>query len=433
LKFANGITKYKNLQAHETTGVLLLIVIALHSHIAWDAEQTSAATVHSFARSKYANRSHLESFRHLFETLLCMEAWFKQPVVEKSAVHPPAQSHSVSRAKYAMQVAINLLVDTVDRTEGSGMKLTKVHCVLHAPDDIFTFGSAKNWDTGPLESGHIDHCKKTAKLTQLRKESLEQQTARQTVHNMVLNEARSLIWEAQNYDSIDDSSNPVGGSHFELIVSSQKNVNSYDYYTTTWLSNRKKVGSLSDEEDDRSFPKPDSLQFACNLFASVMEANDACDGENSNGDPLWPEIVIPCFTEHKIGGQMYRAHPSYRDTGPWHDWVLVEYYDRRKRSFFNVLGQIMFFVDLRENIIPFLSQVQGVTEAGTYAVIHSLDNEPTPMPDSCLLSRGIRAKTYNLVSTTSFKDTAFVIDNVGCPQKSVMVIRPTSEWPKLFC
>jgi hypothetical protein len=97
-----------------------------------------------------------------------------------------------------------------------------------------------------------------------------------------------------------------GGSRFELIVSSDNNVNGYDSYTSTWIRNRKKeVRSIKDEEDDWPFPKPDSLQFACNLFASVMEENDACDGENANSDPLWPEIVIPCFTEHKIDGQIY--------------------------------------------------------------------------------------------------------------------------------
>jgi hypothetical protein len=309
-----------------------------------------------------------------------------------------------------------------------------VHCVLHAPDDISTFGSAKNWDTGPCESGHIDHCKKTAKLTQLRKESLKQQTARQTVHNMVINEASSLIWASKNYDNIDVSSNPAGGSRFELVISSVNNVNGYDTYTNTWIRNtRKKVGSIKDEEDDWPFPKPDSMQFACNLFASVMEDNDACNGENANGDPLWPEIVIPCFMGHKIEGQIYRAHPSYRGKGPWHDWVLVEYFDHEKRTFFNVLGEIMFFVDLRDNVIPFMSQVEGVTEAGTYAVIHSLESDPTPMPDSCLLSTGVRTKAYNLVSTSSFKDTAFVINNVGCPHKSVVVICPSSEWAQLYC
>jgi hypothetical protein len=370
-----------------------------------------------------------------------MEVWLKQAVVEKSDVCPPpaqsrakhGESSSVSRAKYAMQVAINLFVDIVDRREGSGMKLTKVHCVLHAPDDISTFGSAKNWDTGPCESGHIDHCKKTAKLTQLRKDSLEFQTAQQTVHNMVLTEARSLIWAAKNYDSIDNSSNPVGGSLFEIVVSSENNPDGYDAYTSTWIRKKTTKGSV-ESEDDCPFPESDALRHACHLFADVMEEMEAWNGdENADGDPLWPEFSIPCFTEYKIEGQIYRAHPSYRDTGPWHDWVMVEYYDSEKRQFFNVAGQIMFFVDLRENVIPFMLQIEGVTEVGTYAVIHSLASEPAQVDDSCLLGTGVRAKGYNLVSTTAFKDTAFVIDNVGCPRNSVFVIRPNSEWATLFC
>jgi hypothetical protein len=111
--------------------------------------------------------------------------------------------------------------------------------------------------------------------------------------------------------------------------------------------------------------------------------------------------------------------------------VLVEYFDPENSAFFNVTGEIMFFVDLHDNVIPFMSQVKGVTEVGTYAVIHSLESEPTPMPDSCLLSTGVHAEAYNLVSTSSFKDTAFVIDNVGCPLKSVVVTCLNGEWAKL--
>jgi hypothetical protein len=67
-----------------------------------------------------------------------MEAWLKQAVVEKSDVCPPpaqsrakhGESSSVSRAKYAMQVAINLFVDIVDRREGSGFA-EKFHQKLH--------------------------------------------------------------------------------------------------------------------------------------------------------------------------------------------------------------------------------------------------------------------------------------------------------------
>jgi hypothetical protein len=99
------------------------------------------------------------------------------------------------------------------------MKLIKVHCVMHAPDDISIFGLDKNWDTGHCESGHIDCCKKTAKLTQLQKDSPEDQTSHQTVNNMVMNEACSLIWVDKDYDIIDKSSNPVGGSTVLRLLS----------------------------------------------------------------------------------------------------------------------------------------------------------------------------------------------------------------------
>jgi hypothetical protein len=100
------------------------------------------------------------------------------------------------------------------------------------------------------------------------------------------------------------------------------------------------MGSLKDE-DVGPFPTKAAsfLQYACNLFlANVMEEYDAFDGENADGDLLWPEIVIPCFTENKIEGQIYRAHPSYTLTlaGPWHDWLwwvmIIEYYDDAKKQ-----------------------------------------------------------------------------------------------------
>lgn len=139
---------------------------------------------------------------------------------------------------------------------------------------------------------------------------------------------------------------------------------------------------------------------------------------------------VKAFLESLVERISYQCrHQSDRN----HDWVNVEYYDPQKREFFEVVGQIMFFVDIREPVIPFMSQVEVFVEAGTYAVIHSLESEPTPIDDSCLLTTGLRSKTYNLVSTTAFVDTAFVIDNVGCPHKSVLVVRPNKEWAQLFC
>jgi hypothetical protein len=73
LKFANGIQSFANLQAHETTGVLLLIVISLHCKIGWDNNSTALMTNNSFVCSRHCNVSHVKDYRDLFEMLLCME------------------------------------------------------------------------------------------------------------------------------------------------------------------------------------------------------------------------------------------------------------------------------------------------------------------------------------------------------------------------
>jgi hypothetical protein len=40
---------------------------------------------------------------------------------------------------------------------------------------------------------------------------------------MVMNEDQNLVWAGKDYDSIDKSSNPVGGFCFEIVVSSETN------------------------------------------------------------------------------------------------------------------------------------------------------------------------------------------------------------------
>jgi hypothetical protein len=88
LKFASGIQSYANLQAHEMTGVLLLIVIALHCAIGWDTNSNTPTTNNSFVCSHHCNVHHVKDYRDLFKMLLCMEQWLKLPSVRKADVLP---------------------------------------------------------------------------------------------------------------------------------------------------------------------------------------------------------------------------------------------------------------------------------------------------------------------------------------------------------
>ena len=237
LKFANGIQSYANLQAHETTGVLLLIVISLHCKIGWDKNSRSSTTNNSFVRSRHCNVRHVQDYLDLFEMLLCMEQWIKLPSVRKADVTPTGGPMSESRAKAALRIAVKKFVNTVNRSKGMGMKLTKVHSLLHVPDDVAMFGSGKNWDSGPSESNHKENVKRKAALTNLCKDTLEDQVATRFEESLVLEHAKGIIMGNEE-DNIEHSplSHPQErtGSRIKLLITSMEGVPYYDSIRAAW-------------------------------------------------------------------------------------------------------------------------------------------------------------------------------------------------------
>jgi hypothetical protein len=101
-----------------------------------------------------------ESYRHLFEVLLVYGTWFWLDAVEKSTVVGGTQVSNAT--KYAM----TRYVDTLDRTQGHGLKTTKTHAPLHTDYNIRNFGSNNNSHSGPCESNHIENVKKPSRNTQ---------------------------------------------------------------------------------------------------------------------------------------------------------------------------------------------------------------------------------------------------------------------------
>jgi hypothetical protein len=79
-----------------------------------------------------------ESFHHLFDVLLVYETWFRLDAVKKSTVVGGTQVSNAT--KYAM----TRYVDTIDRTQGHGLKTTKTHTPLHMDYNLHQFGSNNN-------------------------------------------------------------------------------------------------------------------------------------------------------------------------------------------------------------------------------------------------------------------------------------------------
>jgi hypothetical protein len=123
IKFLRPLSTLLQLQGHETLGVLLLLVVSLHSKACWAKDSPNS---NSFGRSKFVNPKDIESFHHLFEVLLVYETWFWLDAVKKSTVVGGTQVSNAT--KYAM----TRYVDTVDCTKGHGLKTTKTHAPLHS-------------------------------------------------------------------------------------------------------------------------------------------------------------------------------------------------------------------------------------------------------------------------------------------------------------
>jgi hypothetical protein len=96
------------------------------------------------------------------------------------------------------------------------------------------------------------------------------------------------------------------------------------------------------------------------------------------------------------------------------------------------LSKIILFVDFTNNILPNMTDIEGYVSPGTYALVQTLEAQPVPVRNSVILSTCILSHDFYLVPTSSFRKPAFVVDNVGCENRSLFIVPPMDEWAELF-
>jgi hypothetical protein len=423
--FPKPFSTILQLNANEYSGVLLVLVVSMHSRICWDNKRPDrkSSTKHSFANSDSIDRRRVKKFRDLFEMMLCFEAWYKLDKVPKSAIDSGA-SEKMTRA------AIRQFVETVDRQEGNGMDLPKTHAPLHSDRFKLMFGSEQNANTGPGESSHKDFLKKPAKLTQRRKAGLEKQLAERQIENLVISHASALCYIADN----SSQSSPIigtghvpGGTRFHVTFKHDESpTGDFILYRTEKWASRKK------EDNPRFFPPGTTLDYLGNLLLKAVGRSHSIDHP----------IELTGYTEHKFDGHILRAHPDYRKGGPWNDWVNYQYqHDDSEDGVQVIPARIWYFLDLTQ-AIPFEShnqhnqletidlrlKINGYVSPGTYAVVTSLYGPPEDVDGSNILLKGKKYNQFMLIPTGSFSEPVMVVDNIGASPDSVFVVRPRSEW-----
>jgi hypothetical protein len=122
---------------------------------------------------------------------------------------PVAGGTQVSNAtKYTM----TRNVDTVDRTQGHGLKTTKTHAPLHMDYNLHYFGSNNNSHSGPCESNHIENVRKPSRNTQQQKDTIDDQLCKRLSEKMVLDIATGLVNDANARQYVNPESNDFSSS-----------------------------------------------------------------------------------------------------------------------------------------------------------------------------------------------------------------------------
>jgi hypothetical protein len=293
LLFKDGITKLTDITASTNVGIMFTVVVL------------SMTTKGRNFFDEALGALKAQKMRYVFQQLLSYWVWLKKDLYWKAG-----DVLAKEAAKMAIRTMLAELVLLWPRESGNGWQTAKHHEQIHVPDDIDSLGAHQNYHTGPSEHNHIDNIKRLAKMTQNRKSVLDWQIANRRADSYILD----LAYNAMNANALlttndngylPDGISPLGAKGRFVLLRNADNLSS----SFQWTS-QTDVGDL----------RPELTEYVLRYFTRyhMEEVN---------------ELTIPFFTEYRRQGQVFRAHPNYRQAiGPWFDWVLFRWRKEERRG-----------------------------------------------------------------------------------------------------
>ena len=165
LNFTDGI-RIGKLQAHEMSGVILLLVVTLRSR---GGRNLILNTAWGDAKKKhFVDEYHVKDWIRMLETELMFEQWLRKDVL---------QVEHLKRAKTKLKEMMALRKHIGRRSTGMGYNTVNFHATQHLAQLALDLCAPCNWDTQSDESNHrID--KKTARRTNMQESTFNISTAK---------------------------------------------------------------------------------------------------------------------------------------------------------------------------------------------------------------------------------------------------------------
>ena len=358
--FRNGFDSLGTISGKEKYARIFVLYLAL----------MKSEVIHSIATARGSGCEYppigLEramNWLRLVESSLGFMEWMRLKRHPKHTIDDPEDSDSESPAQEAMRDYLNLFKQVVNRQTGNGLKLVKFHHPLHFVRYIRKHGTIPNFDGSRNESMAKTNTKNKFALTQKRSATENYQTAcrlyeaevvkeasnvihdrLRSLHGMSLNDSMETGYLSSDDEGCSDIENDESNSTMQHgLVKGSKFLILFDY---------------TEDSDEVSLNTVNDDRHSCvvNVVWQRTEATVPIDQKilsclarrlflnTGEGGCLLPSSRVIGFTEYKVGGALYRCHPSYRSGKPWRDWAMLrwEVYED------SVPAKIMMFLDLRE-------------------------------------------------------------------------------------
>jgi hypothetical protein len=269
----------------------------------------------------------LTNWTELYESTLVLYRWLTDE--EMPCIH--FRHGSLSIAKHALEQFMKKYREVAYRFEGMGLKITKFHQLRHWYFYIAMYGVPTNFDSSFCESHHIHLTKRTGRRTQRRQDELARQTSQRVYEGSVL---QAAVARCNFYGNIKprkrkfvDRSVGLEGSRFAI---------NFDYSSIDIKFQNDKYGSsllhdLYNEHPEVHFTWKRKRNIGKRPFPSIiLQSITAKLSWLNNGEinrriktiEGSTELHLPIVGE-TVNRSCVRAHPDYRETGLWMDWVDI--------------------------------------------------------------------------------------------------------------
>jgi len=361
--FPHGIASLSKMTGNERTGVLLQLLLIMCIDNMHNTARRSRSKTRAFkpAETGYlvytmGDKAFSNIVKHI-SLLLLFEGFLKCGRVPVSCI---------GTVKEFVPKMMDAIFRVFPRIDGTGHATIKSHLAArHMVEDILRFGSAENYNSGPMESSHIKNIKQPGRNTQKRADSFAQQCSSHYCKNVVIDRA----WvDHPNWRQ-------------ETKTGDEIKISNAWFYITP---NKVLRGEPS------QYGGSDDLQRSCRLHKLGDWVASGSGIDKADLVARVRDKILPCLTYKKqvtvhttmtLGDKKFQANPCYgKEKLARQHWVLVERRLPKHGGGYTTekipihLQCIVQIYEEPEGDIQF-DLGTSITKRGIYFLAHTIDRE----------------------------------------------------------